>query len=176
MGICQKSWGRLQPKVLFHALSVPLCSSRVCDVSGKLNCGRIELFSEVHIQQFFLCKWIFFPPSHIGFFFNNYVLNACEVFSYALTRVDMLRERLCSVISSVLLSSSCACSSCTLVEQTHPFSISKLSHFSWNQSWMLKMADFHKAGRSDSVSSFLDLDLWAFPCLASSLKLGNNCV
>lgn len=109
--------------------------------------------------------WLFFFLTYWGSLYS-WVLNACEVFDYALTKVGLLRERLCFVISKLFSSSVCV--HCVLLwgRHTHSVQASWTTSLSWNQSWMLKQVDFCKACRGDIVSSFLDLDFLAFLCFS----------
>lgn len=83
-------------------LSVPLFFLEFVTWTVSWTIGESLLFNELHVQQFFLCKWglTFFPVTYWGSVYS-WLLNACEVFSYALTKVGTLGERLCSVMSKL---------------------------------------------------------------------------
>lgn len=77
--------------------------------------GELLLFNEVHVQHIFLCKWgLTFSPSCIGVLVYSWVVNACEMFDCALTKVGMLRGCALWCVHG-LFSSFRACSPCTFV-------------------------------------------------------------
>lgn len=56
------------------------------------------------LSNFFLADGVFdFPPPTYWGSVCSWVLNACELFNYALTKVGMLKERLCFMMSVLTL-------------------------------------------------------------------------